>query len=215
MITVATWNINSVRLRMPLVERFLTEEAPDVLCLQEIKTVAELFPYEAFNALGYPYHAVHGQKGYHGVATVSRPFEEVSRHDWQANGEARHVGVRMKDSGLVIENVYIPAGGDEPDREINPKFGQKLDFLGPHDRLGRRCGRAHADRRRFQHRPAGIGCVEPQGAAESRQPYAHRGRDAGRFQAAHDWVDLGRQLVPAPGALLFLVVLSREGLARE
>ena len=44
MISIATWNINSVRLRMPLVERFLTTEAPDVLCLQEIKTVAELFP---------------------------------------------------------------------------------------------------------------------------------------------------------------------------
>ncbi|MBS0255104.1 MAG: endonuclease/exonuclease/phosphatase family protein, partial [Proteobacteria bacterium] len=93
-LTVATWNINSVRLRMPLVERFLTEHAPDVLCLQEIKTVANLFPHDAFEALGYTYRAVHGQKGYHGVATVSRlPLREVSRHDWQANGEARHVGV--------------------------------------------------------------------------------------------------------------------------
>jgi exodeoxyribonuclease-3 len=72
MISVATWNINSVRLRMPLVERYLAEHAPDVLCLQEIKTVAELFPAQAFADLGYTYQAVHGQKGYHGVATVSR-----------------------------------------------------------------------------------------------------------------------------------------------
>ncbi|HZU64718.1 MAG TPA: endonuclease/exonuclease/phosphatase family protein, partial [Novosphingobium sp.] len=115
MLSVATWNINSVRLRMPLVERFLAEEAPDVLCLQEIKTVAELFPAEAFAALGYTYQAVHGQKGYHGVATVARvPLREVSRRDWQANGEARHVGVELPDHGITIENVYIPAGGDIP-----------------------------------------------------------------------------------------------------
>ncbi|MGB3379687.1 MAG: endonuclease/exonuclease/phosphatase family protein, partial [Allopontixanthobacter sediminis] len=96
MIKIATWNINSVRLRMPIVERFLTEQAPDVLCLQEIKTVEETFPYEAFAALGYTHHAVHGQKGYHGVATVSRiPLKEVTRNDWQDNGEARHVGVEL------------------------------------------------------------------------------------------------------------------------
>ncbi|WP_114521383.1 exodeoxyribonuclease III [Altererythrobacter sp. ZODW24] len=132
MISVASWNINSVRLRMPIVERFLTEEAPDVLCLQEIKTVEETFPFEAFNALGYTHHAVHGQKGYYGVATVSRiPLKEYSRHDWQDNGEARHVGVELTEQGkgTVIENVYVPAGGDIPDRNENVKFGQKLDFL--------------------------------------------------------------------------------------
>ncbi len=132
MISVATWNINSVRLRMPLVAQFLTEEAPDVLCLQEIKCQEHQFPAQAFADLGYVHQAVHGQKGYHGVATVSRvPLKEVSRHDWQDNGEARHVGVELLGAGkgLVIENVYIPAGGDLPDREANPKFGQKLDFV--------------------------------------------------------------------------------------
>ncbi|WJY19380.1 exodeoxyribonuclease III [Alteriqipengyuania flavescens] len=134
MVSVATWNINSVRLRMPIVERFLQEEAPDVLCLQEIKCEEHLFPYDAFRAAGYEHMAVHGQKGYHGVATVSKiPLAEFSRHDWQDNGEARHVGVELTEGsakGVVIENVYIPAGGDEPDRDKNPKFGQKLDFLG-------------------------------------------------------------------------------------
>src|SRR5882724_2356225 len=121
MLKIATWNINSVRLRMPQVERFLKEHAPDVLCLQEIKTIEELFPHEAFDKLGYTHRAVHGQKGYHGVATVSRiPFREFSRHDWQDNGEARHVGVELLGpeaggaQGVVLENVYIPAGGDEP-----------------------------------------------------------------------------------------------------
>ena len=132
MVSIATWNINSVRLRVDQVLRFLEEQQPDVLCLQEIKTLENLFPHQAFEDAGYTYRAVHGQKGYHGVATISRiPMRELTRHDWQANGEARHVGVELlgPGQGLVLENVYIPAGGDIPDREVNPKFGQKLDFL--------------------------------------------------------------------------------------
>lgn len=130
MVSVATWNINSVRLRLPIVEKYLREEAPDVLCLQEIKCESHLFPAKALADLGYEHQAVCGQKGYHGVATVSRlPIKEVSRHDWQANGEARHIGVEIVGKGLVVENVYVPAGGDIPDREANGKFGQKLDFL--------------------------------------------------------------------------------------
>src|SRR5690606_974879 len=133
MVSIATWNINSVRLRIAQVERFVGEHAPDVLCLQEIKCREEQFPHAAFEALGYRHRVVNGQKGYHGVATVSRiPFREFSKHDWQDNGEARHIGVELlgEGQGLVIENVYVPAGGDVPDRELNRKFGQKLDFLG-------------------------------------------------------------------------------------
>lgn len=132
MIRIASWNINSVRLRMPQVARFLREQSPDVLCLQEIKCQEPQFPYEAFREAGYEHFAVHGQKGYHGVATVSRvPLTEFSRHDWQANGEARHIGVELGGAGkgMILENVYIPAGGDIADREVNLKFGQKLDFL--------------------------------------------------------------------------------------
>lgn len=131
MITVATWNINSVRLRLPIVEKYLTEHAPDILCLQEIKCEEDKFPAQALADMGYEHQAVHGQKGYHGVATISRiPIRECSRHDWQANGEARHVGVEVIGKDMFVDNVYVPAGGDEPDREKNPKFGQKLDFLG-------------------------------------------------------------------------------------
>ena len=96
MVKIASWNINSVRLRAPQVERFLTEQAPDVLCLQEIKCAEHVFPHRVFEDLGYTHRAIHGQKGYHGVATVSRiPFREFSRYDWQDNGEARHVGVEL------------------------------------------------------------------------------------------------------------------------
>ena len=132
MVTIATWNINSVRLRIDQVERFLSEQAPDVLCLQEIKVAEHLFPHDMFERLGYTHRAIHGQKGYHGVATVSRiPMREFSRHDWQDNGEARHVGVELlgPGQGVLLENVYIPAGGDIADRTVNPKFGQKLDFI--------------------------------------------------------------------------------------
>ena len=130
MVKITSWNINSVRLRMPIVERYLKEHAPDVLCLQEIKCQEHQFPYKAFADLGYEHVCLTGQKGYHGVATVSRiPIRDYSRHDWQDNGEARHVGVEIVGKDMILENVYVPAGGDIPDREQNVKFGQKLDFL--------------------------------------------------------------------------------------
>jgi len=131
MLSVATWNINSVRLRLPLVEKYLREQGPDILCLQEIKCQDHQFPDQALADMGYEHQAISGQKGYHGVATVSRvPIRDVTRHDWQDNGEARHVGVEVVNRDLFVENVYVPAGGDVPDREVNAKFGQKLDFLG-------------------------------------------------------------------------------------
>jgi len=76
--TVVTWNINSVCLRIALVVRFLKQYQPDVLMLQEIKCTNDQFPAKAFTRAGYPHHAVHGQKGYHGVAIVSRlPMTDV------------------------------------------------------------------------------------------------------------------------------------------
>jgi exodeoxyribonuclease-3 len=130
--TVATWNINSVRLRLPIVEDFLRHHAPDVLCLQETKCPNELFPGEAFRALGYVHQAVHGQKGYHGVATLSRhPVEDAEILDFGAVGHARHQSVRLRvgERRIRLHNFYVPAGGDEPDRTVNPKFAHKLDFI--------------------------------------------------------------------------------------
>ena len=69
---IATWNINSVRHRIHLVTRFLRDQAPDVLALQETKVVDELFPAEAIRKLGYVHQAICGQKAYHGVAILSR-----------------------------------------------------------------------------------------------------------------------------------------------
>lgn len=129
---IATWNINSVRLRISMVTDFLKTHQPDVLCLQEIKCPNELFPAAAFNDIGYEHHAVHGQKGYHGVATISRlPLEEISSTDYCEKGDTRHVEcVVSNGSGpLRIHNFYVPAGGDEANIETNPKFAHKMDFL--------------------------------------------------------------------------------------
>ena len=127
--TIATWNINSVRLREPIVARLMKEEAPDILCLQECKCLAEQIPVEAFEALGYRYRVARGQKSYNGVAILSKlPMMDAGGQDFAALGHARHVAGRLE-NGVTVHNFYVPAGGDIPDRAENEKFGQKLDFL--------------------------------------------------------------------------------------
>ena len=127
--TLATWNINSVRLREGIVAQLMSEEAPDVLCLQECKSPVEKIPMEQFRALGYNHMVARGQKGYNGVAILSKlPIEDAGDQDFANLGHARHVAGRLE-NGVTIPNFYVPAGGDEPDREKNEKFGQKLDYL--------------------------------------------------------------------------------------
>ena len=127
--TLATWNINSIRLREGLVARLMIEEQPDILCLQECKSPVDLIPVEQFRALGYRHMVARGQKGYNGVAILSKlPLTDMGEQDFAALGHARHVAARL-DNGVTIHNCYVPAGGDIPDRVQNEKFGQKLDFL--------------------------------------------------------------------------------------
>lgn len=127
--TLATWNINSVRLREALVQNLMRDEAPDVLCLQECKSPVEKIPRDGFAELGYSHMVARGQKGYNGVAIFSKlPIKEVEARDWAGLGHARHVAGQLE-NGVTIHNFYVPAGGDKPDRSINEKFGQKLDFL--------------------------------------------------------------------------------------
>src|SRR6056297_2005441 len=130
--SLATWNINSVRLRIGLVEQFLTDHQPDVLCLQEIKCQNDQFPEKNFRKLGYEHIAVHGQKGYHGVATVSkRPLTETYSTDYCQMGDTRHVATHVQAGGkpVRVHNFYVPAGGDEADPAKNPKFDHKLRFM--------------------------------------------------------------------------------------
>jgi exodeoxyribonuclease-3 len=126
---IATWNINSVRLRINLATRFLREHQPDVLCLQETKVINDLFPRAAFERLGYVHQAIHGQKGYHGVAVLSRlPFREQYSHEFCSNTDCRHIQVTFE-NGVELHDFYVPAGGDIPDPAVNPKFAHKLGFL--------------------------------------------------------------------------------------
>ena len=127
--TLATWNINSVRLRAGLVARLLSEEAPDILCLQECKSPVDKMPFDLFAPLGYTHWVARGQKGYNGVAILSRlPLADAGHMDWCGRGDARHVAARLE-NGVTIHNCYVPAGGDIPDRAQNEKFGHKLDVL--------------------------------------------------------------------------------------
>ena len=127
--TLATWNINSVRLRQYLVAKLMTDHAPDVLCLQECKSPVEKIPHDVFAALGYTHMIARGQKGYNGVAILSKmPITETAAFDFADLGHARHIAGRLE-NGVTVHNFYVPAGGDIPDRDKNEKFGQKLDYL--------------------------------------------------------------------------------------
>ena len=131
-VSISTWNINSVRLRIDLVTHFLETHKPDILCLQETKCMNGQFPHGPFRKLGYEHHVINGQKGYHGVAILSRfPLEEEEPLIFCGKPDARHAAALIKTpkGSLRIHNFYVPAGGDLPDVEANEKFAHKLGFL--------------------------------------------------------------------------------------
>lgn len=134
---IVTWNVNSVRLRAEQVAKFAAECDADVICMQEIKCQEGEFPRGAFEAAGLPYLKIAGQKGWHGVAIASRlPIGDAPSLNACREGHARCVSGII--AGVEVQNFYIPAGGDLPDRTINPKFDHKLDF---YDRLTREMAR--------------------------------------------------------------------------
>jgi exodeoxyribonuclease-3 len=132
-VRIVTWNINSVRLRLPLLLKLLAEEGPDIVCLQETKTPDEHFPAAELAAAGYLHAHIHGMKGYNGVAILSRhPLEGREIHHRCGKEDCRHIAAAVPDGrgGRVeLHNLYIPAGGDVPDPAVNDKFAHKLAFL--------------------------------------------------------------------------------------
>ena len=131
--TIATWNINSVRLRQAHLHQLVARLRPDVLCLQETKVPDDLFPASIGAEIGLPYTLKRGMKSYNGVAIYSRlPLTLVeTTPDWCNKSDCRHLSATVSTPGgpLVIHDFYVPAGGDLPDRQANPKFAHKLDFL--------------------------------------------------------------------------------------
>ncbi|MBC7987242.1 MAG: exodeoxyribonuclease III [Sphingomonadaceae bacterium] len=195
---IASWNINSVRFRLDIVEKFLNEITPDILCLQETKTVDETFPAEAFHRLGYTHQVLNGQRMHHGVAIVSKvPIAEDDRLDWQGNREARHVGVRLE-NGMRLENVYVPAGGDTPDRDLNPKFGQKLDFLERMTRWSETLDKPTLLVGDFNVAPLECDVWSHKALLKVVSHTPVEVEALGRLRAANDWIDLGREFIPAP-----------------
>lgn len=125
---ILTWNINSVRLRAPIVVDVMRRLKPDVVCLQETKTPDEFFPREAFEVEGYKHIHIHGMKSYNGVAILSKkPFDSFDIHHRCQKEDCRHIAVNI--GGVLLHNLYIPAGGDEPDPVINIKYKHKLAFV--------------------------------------------------------------------------------------
>jgi exodeoxyribonuclease III len=134
-LSVTSWNINSVRLRIDLVAKFIKAVRPDILCLQETKCPDDKFPRKRFKRLGYEHVALNGQKGYHGVVVLSRlPFESFNIRTFCNKADCRHVSAVFGDRAglrdpITVHNFYVPAGGDIPDPTVNPKFEHKLSFL--------------------------------------------------------------------------------------
>ena len=205
-IRVATWNINSVRLRIGLVRRLLADYAPDVLCLQETKCPDANFPVAAFRQAGYRHIEIHGQKGYHGVAIVSRlPLVDVDKRRFCGKEDARHIAATVKYRGgpITVHNLYIPAGGDEPNAAVNPKFAHKLSFL---DEL-QGCVAALATPRSVLVGDLNIAPLETDVWSHkqllkvvSHTPVETEGLE--RLRSAGGWVDLMRHFVP-PETKLF------------
>ena len=106
---IATWNVNSIRTREDRVLVWLEENAPDVICMQETKTVDDAFPRDGFEALGYQL-ATYGQPTYNGVAIASKlPIEDVAI-GLPLNGDEDARGIAATIGGVRIAGLYVPNG---------------------------------------------------------------------------------------------------------
>lgn len=126
---LATYNVNSINARLPIVLRWLEECQPDVVCLQELKAIQENFPVEALKNAGYE-SIWHGQKSWNGVAILSRigQPEEICRALPGDSEDTHSRYIEAKINEVVIGCLYLPNGNPAP----GPKFDYKLRWL---DRL--------------------------------------------------------------------------------
>jgi exodeoxyribonuclease-3 len=197
---IATWNINSVRLRLGIVGKLAREQKIDVLCLQETKVADSSFPHKAIRKLGFEHVAINGQKGYHGVAVLSRvPFANTEAHAFCGKGDARHMCVTLP-GGIEVHNFYVPAGGDIPDPKANVKFAHKLQFL---DEMT-----AYFEGMRSKRSAARVVVGDLNVAPFEHDVWSHRQLlnvvshtppETERMKAAyatHDWIDVTRSFVP-------------------
>lgn len=129
---IISWNINSLRLRLPLLKKLVKESNPDIVCLQEIKVSDLEFPIFEVKSLGFGFIEFAGEKSYNGVAILSKfPLSRIEKIDVLGYGHKRHVSASLdtKIGEVVLHNFYVPAGGDIPDVSLNSKFDHKLKFV--------------------------------------------------------------------------------------
>lgn len=125
---IATYNVNSIRIRLNELKKIIKQAKPDIICLQETKVEDHIFPKKEIEKLGFPHLYFSGEKSYNGVAILSKvPLYDVHSMNMLDSGHKRHISARLK-NGLEIHNFYIPAGGDIPDPKLNNKFDFKLKF---------------------------------------------------------------------------------------
>ena len=142
---IASWNVNSIRIRIDGIRRLVEGYHPDVLCLQETKVTDQNFPHKALKGLRFDHVLLNGQKAYNGVAILSRvALGGAPQKDWCGKQDSRHLAALLP-GNIELHNFYVPSGGDVPDPEQNDKFAHKLAFLAEVDRWFRRRRKA-ADR---------------------------------------------------------------------
>lgn len=164
--TVATWNVNSIRMRLTHIADWLKANRPDVLCLQETKVQDADFPHEPFEDLGYV-SSVYGQKSYNGVAILSYEDQHDVRRGFPDDGDdAQRRLIAATISGVRVISVYIPNG----EGLKSPKFTYKLEFL---DRLEKWIAEAQAPDDRvllcgdYNIAPADLDLFDPKGNRET------------------------------------------------
>ena len=221
-ITVTTWNINSVRLRIDLVAKFIKAVRPDILCLQETKCPDDRFPCKRFKRLGYENVALNGQKGYHGVVVLSRlPFESSAVQAYCGKSDCRHISIVLGERAglkdpITLHNFYVPAGGDIPDPAVNEKFAHKLAFL---DEMHACATLRPAPSERaiivgdLNVAPLECDVWSHKQIAQGRLAHADRMREASRrCRSRRNWIDAVRRFVPEPTKIFHLVELPLAGL---
>ncbi|MBI1210234.1 MAG: exodeoxyribonuclease III [Alphaproteobacteria bacterium] len=197
---LATWNINSVRLRMPLLRKLTREHQPDVVCLQEIKVADSSFPMKAIRRLGYEHTAINGQKGYHGVAILSRlPLSQIDAREFCKKGDARHMSATLP-GNIELHNFYVPAGGDIPDPKVNEKFQHKLRFLDEMEAFFSKMD-AKGSAARIVVGDLNVAPLENDVWSHKQllKIVSHTPSETKRLNrcyAAHDWIDVTRERVP-------------------
>lgn len=204
---IASWNINSIRIRLDLVRLFVQKFRPHILCLQEIKCSNDLFPIDDICRMGYKHIALNGQKAYHGVAILSKlPLRKESRLFLGGKKDARHIAVNFKagDKNVELHNFYVPAGGDIPDIKRNEKFAHKMNYLKEMTEWSG--GLSKRNTRRLLVGDLNIAPLEEDVwnhkallDVVSHTPQETEGLV--RVQESHDWIDVARHFIPPPEKL--------------